>query len=100
MGLRRYDIQPPNGLLDGTTVSKPALRDLLRAERTALIDEADGIPEDLLTKRYSRASSFLMVKRSKGNGKFEDSTLDLFGATAIHRRKPFADRAVLGRSVV
>jgi hypothetical protein len=80
--------------------------DSLRRETTAIIDEADAMHEDWLVNRNSRQSANTEVNRArvgpkggKGAG-WEQQSLDLFGATVLHRRRPFEDAAILGRSIV
>lgn len=84
--------------IDGK-VSKAELRDSLDAETTALIDEADNVAEPWLVNRYSRQSASTSVKRERLSG-WERESLNLFGATALHRRRPFQDPAILSRSIV
>ena len=83
--------------IDGN-ISKPALRDELGSNTTALIDEADGVDERLLINRYSRQSSNTIVKRDTGTG-WNQEALNLFGATAMHRRRPFKDPATQSRCI-
>ena len=83
--------------IDGK-VTKAVLRDKLLAETTALIDEADGIYEEWMVNRYSKGSVGVEVNREKQGGWFKD-LINLFGATALHRRTPFKDPAILGRSL-
>ncbi|MCH7736128.1 MAG: hypothetical protein IH872_01885 [Chloroflexi bacterium] len=84
-------------IIDGQ-VSNPALRDALGSETTALLDEADGISERWLVNRFSRQSSNTFVKRDTGTG-WSQQPMNLFGATAMHRRRPFKDPAILSRSI-
>lgn len=84
--------------LDGR-LSKAEFRDSLEQNTTALVDEADEIHEDWLTKRFARQSAQMSVKRARKTG-WKSEPLNLFGATALHRRKPFGDPAVLSRSIV
>ena len=85
-------------LIDGKA-SRAALRDTLWTETTALIDEADDVDEGLLISRYSRKSSNMPIKRPGSHG-WTDQMLNVFGATVLHRRKPFKDPAVLSRSIL
>ena len=84
--------------IDGK-VTKAVLRDSLKSRTTALIDEADRIHEPWLVNRYSKQSSTTSVNKEgeQGWAKVEQ---DLFGATALHRRIPFKDPAILSRSIV
>ena len=84
----------------GGKLSGPGLRDSLNTDTTVLIDEADDMDEKWLIKRYSRQSAQHSVKRSVGDGGWVSEQLNLFGATALHRRLPFKDPAVLSRSIV
>ena len=84
----------------GGKLSGPELRDSLNTDTTVLIDEADDMDEKWLIKRYSRQSAQHSVKRSVGDGGWVSEQLNLFGATALHRRLPFKDPAVLSRSIV
>jgi energy-coupling factor transporter ATP-binding protein EcfA2 len=88
----------PTGALDGK-MTKAALRDSLKDETTALIDEADNIHEEWLVNRYSRQSASTTVKQSSF-GEWQQIKRNLFGATALHRRQPFKDPAILSRSIV
>ena len=78
--------------------TKAVLRDKFLSETTAWIDEADAIPEELLVNRYSRDSAEIVVNRSTQRG-WSQETINLFGATALHRRTPFKDPAILSRSI-
>ncbi len=84
--------------LDGK-VSKAELRDSLGLDTTALIDEADNVYEQWLVNRFSRQSATTSVKREREKG-WEREPLNLFGATALNRRRPFRDPAILSRSIV
>lgn len=88
--------------LDGKD-SSPVIRDGLRENTLALLDEADdvgGAKEKLLINRYSRTSAIRGVKRGSSKEGWVDTYLNMFGALAIHRRAPFRDPAVLSRAVV
>lgn len=84
--------------IDGK-VSKAVLRDSLTENSTALIDEADDIHEQWLVNRYSRQSASTVVNQQTQEGWLKMQT-NLFGATALHRRIPFKDPAILSRSIV
>ncbi len=86
-------------LIDGR-VSPAVLRDSLKYETTALIEEADGVDEELLIRRYSRQTSKTAVKRGSAMQGFKDEQFDMFGATILHRRVPFKDAALDSRSIV
>lgn len=84
--------------IDGK-MTKPVMRDELRENTTALIEEADGMYERVLVTRYARQTSATTVKREARYG-FHDDRMNLFGATALHRRQPFKDHATLSRAIV
>ena len=98
--LRQISFEPPAQFINGGIVSRAVLRDSFGAQPTALIDEGDEIPEDLLMARYSRRSSAIEVNRVHSEGGYRPRTTDVFGATAIHRRDPYKDPATLSRSIV
>ena len=83
--------------IDGKA-TKVVLRDELRAETTALIDEADGIFEEWMVNRYDKDLAKFGVNRANQGG-WSKGTIKMFGATALHRRTPFRDPAILGRSL-
>jgi hypothetical protein len=98
----------PNAFsLRGRTL--PAIRDALKASHngTAIIEEADYAWKDsemferLLSDRYQRASAEAALKQPAGGlpGRFVTVTKQYFGATLLHRRLPFVDAALNGRSV-
>ena len=83
------------------TISQPTkavLRDSLKENTTVFVEEADHIDEGLLTSRYSKDSP-LPVNRNMGNGTFMRQSLQLFGATIMHRRVPFIDPATESRAL-
>ena len=84
-------------MIDGKA-TKAVLRDELRAAKTALIDEADDIYEEWMVNRYSKDSAKIEVNRPQQGGWSRD-TINMFGATALHRRTPFRDPAILSRSI-
>ena len=85
----------------------PTIRDaLVECELgTAIIEEADfawkdaDIFERLFSDRYQRPTAKAAHKVSVGRD-WETATKTFFGATALHRRIPFNDAALDGRSVV
>jgi energy-coupling factor transporter ATP-binding protein EcfA2 len=83
--------------IDGKA-TKAVLRDSLRVETTALIEEADDTHEEWMVNRYSKDSDAIEVNRPKQGGWSRD-TINVFGATALHRRTPFRDPAILSRSI-
>jgi hypothetical protein len=86
----------------GSGSTPAALRDELAKanEATAFIEEADGIDEKLILRRYERGTSKVTVKKAISSGVYTDIGLDLFGATVLHKRKPFKDLALTDRSIV
>ena len=87
--------------------TQPAIRDELAAcyEGTAIIEEADhawkdgdAVFERLLSDRYQRASAEAGLKQKCGDN-WASVTKVYFGATVLHRRIPFNDAALDGRSV-
>ena len=97
--LRNIAFEPPKSLINGN-VTKAVLRDSLGKQTTALIDEADNVHEDLLLGRYSKQSSTIEINKAGREGGYSKRSVDVFGATALHRRKPFKDSALLSRSIV
>ena len=83
--------------IDGS-VSRAELRDSLNDTHTALIEEADRVSEGLVRNRYSDQTSETVVKREAARG-WNRESLDLFGATVLHRRVPFKDPAVQSRGI-
>jgi hypothetical protein len=87
----------------------PAIRDKFAAcyEGTAIVEEADSAWKDgdsnferLISDRYQRESAEESHKVKSGRDKdWETVTKKYFGATALHRRIPFVDAALDGRSV-
>lgn len=84
--------------IDGK-VSKAELRDSLKPNTTALIEEADNISERLILMRYARQTASTSVKRGSASQGWTREPLNLFGATVLHRRLPFRDPAVDSRSI-
>jgi hypothetical protein len=84
--------------IDGK-VSGAELRDSLKPNTTALIEEADGINENWILKRYAKQTSSTSVKRGSASQGWTGEQLNLFGATVLHRRLPFRDPAVDSRSI-
>jgi hypothetical protein len=85
-----------------------ALRDELSDcyEGTAIIEEADHAWHDgdanferQLSDRYHRNSAEAALKRPSGERDWVTIRKKLFGATVLHRRMPFHDAALDGRSV-
>ena len=87
--------------------TQAVIRDELAAcyEGTAIVEEADyawkdgeAVFERLLSDRYQRASAEAGLKQKCGEN-WESVTKEYFGATVLHRRIPFNDAALDGRSV-
>lgn len=81
-----------------------ALRDELAQahEGTAIMEEADGSKdvEDLLSLRYSRSTAVCVRKEQDANSRtWHQRQALIFGASIIHKREPFDDPALDGRSV-
>lgn len=104
--LQQIAYDTPDELLSAAKVSGPVIRDKLKDGGTALIEEADGMDEQWFIKRYAKASAYMTVNRPMFSSKEEavlgylPKQINLFGATVLHRRKPFKDPAVLSRSIV
>lgn len=84
--------------IDGK-VSKAELRDSLKLNTTALIEEGDNVDERLILMRYSRQTATTSVKRGSASQGWTREPMNLFGATVLHRRLPFRDAAVDSRSI-
>ncbi|HZC25083.1 MAG TPA: hypothetical protein VE866_17235 [Candidatus Binatia bacterium] len=89
-------------------MTAPAIRDGFADcyEGTAVVEEADAAWKDrdstfehLLSDRYQRNSAEASHKQKKGSEDWSTVTKRYFGATALHRRIPFLDAALDGRSV-
>ena len=85
-------------VIDGK-VSKAVLRDSLKPDTTALIEEADDLKEKWLFNRYARRTAKTTVKRQLPDGTWRNEKLNVFGATVLHRRRPFKDPALHSRSI-
>jgi hypothetical protein len=100
-----FAIRPNNFSLRGRTL--PTFRDELVKchDGTAIIEEADQAWKDLeafeclLSDRYQRPTAQTSRKESDGTGGWNTLTSFCFGATVLHRRLPFIDTALNGRSV-
>jgi hypothetical protein len=75
-------------------------------EGTAIVEEADAAWKDsdstferMLSDRYQRDSAMASHKAKAGDENWATVTKKYFGATALHRRIPFVDPALDGRSV-
>src|SRR5579862_5889012 len=108
VGLFAY--RPNSFSLRGRTL--PTIRDELVASYggTAIVEEADaawkdgdGLFERMLSDRYAKSSAQAALKVPERGGRFsgfKTANMFFFGATVLHRRFPFADPALNGRSIV
>ena len=106
--LETFVHQPSFLSIQGMT--PPAIRDRLAAiyEGTALLDEADrfrgGTDADmemLLQQRSDRDQARLELKESQGRvGDWISKEVNVFGATAVHKRQPFAESSAESRSIL
>ncbi len=103
--ISRFAHRPRRLSLRGMTLA--AIRDELAECRngTAIVEEADAawkdpqVFEQLISDRYQSASAKAAHKVPVGRD-WETVTKTYFGATVLHRRVPFSDAALDGRSVV
>lgn len=86
----------------------PAIRDKFAECNggTAIVEEADAAWKDaemtferMLSDRYQRTSAVAEHKVAAGKKNWATTTKKYFGATALHRRIPFNDAALDGRTV-
>jgi hypothetical protein len=87
-------------LIQGTTL--PSHRDALVSVRTAFVEEADNLTPDLIrlyTKRYMRQTATEDIKAPIAGRKWESKSLDIFGATVMHRRVPLNDLGLRSRAI-
>jgi len=89
-------------------MTTPTIRDKFAESYngTAIVEEADFAWRDaetsferLLSDRYQRASAEAFHKVKSGDKNWSTATKQYFGATALHRRIPFRDAALDGRTV-
>ena len=87
----------------------PTIRDALSAceNGTAAIEEGDhawkdgdGDFERMLSDRYQRGTAKGSLKQMQRDKRYATVERLYFGATVLHRRLPFADPALNGRSVI
>ena len=91
------------------SMTTPTIRDKFAEchNGTAIVEEADFAWRDdagttferMLSDRYQRASSKESHKVQSGENKWNAVERQFFGATALHRRIPFKDSALDGRTV-
>ena len=104
--VENFSLRPVRLSLRGMTA--PAIRDKFAEayEGTAIVEEADQAWKDgdsafesLLSDRYQRQSAQASHKAKHGDKDWESVTKRYFGATVLHRRIPFRDAALDGRTV-
>ena len=92
-------------------MTTPTIRDKFAEAQngTAIVEEADSAWKDpetgferLLSDRYQRASATAShkVKSGSADKNWFTSSKEYFGATVLHRRIPFKDAALDGRTIV
>lgn len=84
--------------------SYAVMRDELDGCKTAFLDERDDeqdiVPESLLRKRFRQTNSGMSVNRNEGGALFRRQALNINGWTAVARRNPFRDVAIMSRCLV
>jgi hypothetical protein len=104
--IENFAFRPVRLSLRGMTT--PTIRDKFAEafNGTAIVEEADSAWRDadstfeaLLSDRYQRASAKASHKVPSGDKAWATAHADYFGATALHRRIPFKDAALDGRTV-
>jgi hypothetical protein len=104
--VENFSLRPGRLSLRGMTGA--AIRDKFADcyEGTAIVEEADQAWKDgdsaferLLSDRYQRQSAKASHKVNQGDKNWESVTKEYFGATVLHRRIPFRDAALDGRTV-
>jgi len=90
-----------NSMWLGTKLTQASLRDKLKEAKdaTAFIEEGDAAYEDYIANRYSRETSSSSVKCPSKFG-WTDINVNYFGATILHKRRPFNDPATDSRSII
>lgn len=90
------------------SMTAPTIRDRFAecASGTAILEEADqawkdseAVFERMLSDRYQRRSAEAAHKVKVGEDQWTTHSSKFFGATAVHRRIPFSDAALDGRTV-
>jgi hypothetical protein len=84
--------------IDGDTTA--TIRDQLRHCTTAFFDEKDWLPEKLLTRRFKKSNSGLIVNRAVEGAVFTPEPMNINGWTVVAARKPFKDVALMSRCLV
>lgn len=87
-------------------ISLPGLRDELTKHRgvTFIAEEADEIDnptktEGLFGMRTSPGTSNLTVKRVGEEGRWQQTRINVFGASVVHHRRSFNEQAVQNRAI-
>lgn len=85
----------------GTNLTEAALRDQLEKAKngTAFVEEGDNAHEHLIANRFSRDTASTVVNKQLGKV-WCPIQVDYFGATVMHKRKPFIDPATLSRTIL
>lgn len=86
----------------GTNLTEARLRDeLVKAKNgVVFIEEADTVPEHLIACRFGRDTARGSVNRMSGPGQgWHPEPVDYFGATVLHKRRPFNDAATVSRAI-
>lgn len=90
------------------SMTTPTIRDKLAEAHngTAIVEEADcawgdseSTFEHLLSDRYQRESARESHKVKSGKDNWQSAAKEYFGATVLHRRTPFKDAALDGRTI-
>jgi hypothetical protein len=105
--IENFAYRPVRLNLRGMTT--PTIRDKLAEalEGTAIVEEADFAWKDtdttverLLSDRYQRKTANASYKVKSGDKDWQPRSQEYFGATVVHRRIPFRDAALDGRTVL
>lgn len=78
--------------------TKSSLREDLANTKTIIIEEGDRVDEELIRDRYSKRTSNIAVMREDISG-WSNQERNIFGATVIHKRRPFEDVAIRSRTI-
>jgi len=99
MNVEKELVNKPHSV--GTNLTKARLRDEFGKAKnaTAFIEEGDNASEELISNRFSRDTATTSVNRTTGVA-WSPWALEYFGATVMHKRKPFNDPATASRSIV
>lgn len=100
--IMKYSLNP-RWITMGEEVTRAMLKEYLNSLDTAIIEEADTVPEDILRRRPYKVSGPLGVFKPVIVGKqvaYSPIEYNLFGATILHRRLEFRDNAVRRRALI